>query len=89
MAVNPKVCHYLDMPLQQPVIPVLTSMRRNITNAETIDLIRRIREKIPGIAIRTTMLVSYPGETQADFDKLKEFVEEIRFERLGGIHLFS
>ena len=83
MADNPKVCHYLDMPLQHASDPVLNSMRRNITNAETIDLIKKIREKIPGIAIRTTMLVGYPGETQADFDKLKEFIEETRFERLG------
>jgi ribosomal protein S12 methylthiotransferase len=83
MAVNPKVCHYLDMPLQHASDPVLTSMRRNITNAETIDLIRKIRAKIPNIAIRTTMLVGYPGESQADFDKLKEFIEETRFERLG------
>lgn len=83
MAVNPKVCHYLDMPLQHASDPVLKSMRRNITNAETIDLIKQIRAKIPNIAIRTTMLVGYPGESQADFDKLKEFIEEVRFERLG------
>lgn len=83
MLVNPKVCNYLDMPLQHASDPVLTSMRRNITNAETIDLINKIRERIPEIALRTTMLVGYPGETEEDFEKLKEFIQFARFERLG------
>ncbi|MFM9469867.1 radical SAM protein, partial [Streptomyces scabiei] len=64
MVTNPKVCHYLDMPLQHASDPVLSAMRRNITNAETIDLIKQIRAKVPDIAIRTTMLVGFPGETE-------------------------
>lgn len=83
MAANPKVCHYLDMPLQHASDPILTSMRRNITNEETIDLIKAIRAKVPDIAIRTTMLVGYPGETEADVENLKSFIEEVQFERLG------
>lgn len=83
MAANPKVCHYLDMPLQHASDPILTSMRRNITNQETIDLIRDIRARVPDIAIRTTMLVGYPGETEQDIENLKNFIEEVQFERLG------
>lgn len=83
MAANPKVCHYLDMPLQHASDPILTAMRRNITNAETLDLIAQIRAKVPDIALRTTMLVGYPGETEADFEALKDFIERARFERLG------
>ncbi len=83
MAANSKVCHYLDMPLQHASDPILTAMRRNITNAETLDLIAQIRAKVPDIALRTTMLVGYPGETEADFEALKDFIEKARFERLG------
>jgi ribosomal protein S12 methylthiotransferase len=83
MAANKKVCHYLDMPLQHASDEVLTAMRRNITNAETIELIEKIRAKIPNIAIRTTMLVGHPGETEDQFERLKAFVEEMRFDRLG------
>jgi ribosomal protein S12 methylthiotransferase len=83
MAKNPKVCHYLDMPLQHAGDNVLKSMRRNITNDETRDLIKNIRAKVPDIAIRTTMLVGYPGETEQDFEELKSFIEDMRFERLG------
>ncbi len=83
MAQNPKVCHYLDMPLQHASDPILTSMRRNITNEETIDLIKAIRAKVPDIAIRTTMLVGYPGGTEQDIENLKNFIEEVQFERLG------
>ncbi len=83
IAENPKVCNYLDMPLQHAADNVLTSMRRNITNAETRDLINKIRERIPGIAIRTTMLVGYPNETEQEFEELKSFVEDMRFDRLG------
>lgn len=83
IAENPKVCNYLDMPLQHAADNILTSMRRNITNAQTRDLINKIRERVPGIAIRTTMLVGYPGETEQDFEELKAFVEDMRFERLG------
>lgn len=83
IAENPKVCNYLDMPLQHASDNVLTAMRRNITNADTRTLIEQIRSRIPGIAIRTTMLVGYPGETEQDFKDLKTFVEEMRFDRLG------
>jgi ribosomal protein S12 methylthiotransferase len=83
IAENPKVCNYLDMPLQHAADNILTAMRRNITNAETRELIHKIRERIPGIAIRTTMLVGYPGETEQDFEELKSFIEDMRFERLG------
>jgi ribosomal protein S12 methylthiotransferase len=83
IAENEKVCNYLDMPLQHASDNMLTSMRRLITNAETRDLIHKIRERIPSIAIRTTMLVGYPNETEQDFEDLKTFIEDMRFERLG------
>ncbi|HWB64886.1 MAG TPA: 30S ribosomal protein S12 methylthiotransferase RimO [Chitinophagales bacterium] len=83
IADNPKVCNYLDMPLQHAADNVLTAMRRNITNAEQRQLIAKIRERVPGLALRTTMLVGFPGETENDFEQLKEFVEEMRFDRLG------
>lgn len=83
IAENPKVCNYLDMPLQHAADNILTGMRRNITNAETRKLIHKIRERIPDIAIRTTMLVGYPGETEQDFEELKSFIQDMRFERLG------
>ncbi len=83
IAENEKVCHYLDMPLQHASDNILTAMRRNITNAETLDLIAQIRAKVPDIAIRTTMLVGFPGETEQDFEDLKTFIEKVRFDRLG------
>lgn len=83
IAENPKICNYLDMPLQHAADNILTSMRRNITNVETRALINKIRERVPGIAIRTTMLVGYPGETEQDFEELKGFIRDMRFERLG------
>jgi ribosomal protein S12 methylthiotransferase len=83
IAENEKVCNYLDMPLQHAADNILTAMRRNISNAETRELIYKIRERIPSIAIRTTMLVGFPNETEQDFDSLKSFVEDMRFDRLG------
>jgi ribosomal protein S12 methylthiotransferase len=83
IAENEKVCNYLDMPLQHAADNILTAMRRNITNAQTRELIHQIRERIPSIAIRTTMLVGFPNETQDDFDSLKSFIEDMRFDRLG------
>jgi ribosomal protein S12 methylthiotransferase len=83
IADNEKVCNYLDMPLQHAADNVLASMRRNITNAETRELIHKIRERVPSIAIRTTMLVGFPNETESDFDSLKNFIEDMRFDRLG------
>lgn len=78
-----KVCNYLDIPLQHAADPVLHRMRRQISRAETESLLKTIREKVPGIAIRTTMLVGFPDETQEDFESLLDFVREQRFDRLG------
>ncbi len=83
IAENEKVCNYLDMPLQHAADNILTKMRRNITNAETRELIHKIRARVPSIAIRTTMLVGFPNETEQDFDSLKSFIEDMRFDRLG------
>ncbi|MDR1886922.1 MAG: 30S ribosomal protein S12 methylthiotransferase RimO, partial [Prevotellaceae bacterium] len=80
---NPKVCKYLDIPFQHISDRVLSKMRRGITKSETYGLIERIRKEIPDIALRTTLLVGHPGETEKAFDELKRFVEDVRFERLG------
>ncbi|MEP7266415.1 MAG: 30S ribosomal protein S12 methylthiotransferase RimO [Saprospiraceae bacterium] len=83
MALHPKVCKYLDMPLQHASNQMLSAMRRQITKQETVDLINTIRSKIPDIALRTTMLVGFPGETDEDFEELCTFVQEQKFDRLG------
>lgn len=83
MAAEPKICKYIDIPLQHISDAQLRSMRRGITKAQTYDLVGRLRERVPDIAIRTTLLVGYPGETEADFAELMEFVREMRFDRLG------
>jgi ribosomal protein S12 methylthiotransferase len=83
MAALPKVCNYLDIPLQHASDGVLDRMRRQITNKETVDLINLAREKVPEIAIRTTLLVGFPGETEKEFEELCDFVEKMRFERVG------
>lgn len=83
MRTNPKVCKYLDMPLQHIANPVLKNMLRHVTREETEALIAKIKEEVPGVVIRTTMLVGFPGETEEDFEELKEFIEETKFERLG------
>lgn len=80
---EPKVCNYIDIPLQHIADPVLKSMRRGTTKAKTDRLIHLMREKVPGIAIRTTLIVGYPGETEEDFTVLKDWVKEMQFERLG------
>lgn len=80
----PKVTEYVDMPLQHISTPVLAAMRRGIDEEGTRELVRRIKERVSGCALRTTMLVGFPGETEADFEKLLAFVEETRFARLGG-----
>lgn len=77
------ICNYLDIPLQHIADPVLKTMRRGITERRTRELIRKIRDEVPGIALRTTMLVGHPGETEAEFEQLCAFVEEFKFERLG------
>jgi len=80
---EPKICNYLDIPLQHASDPVLKRMRRQISNAETRSLISLIREAVPKIAVRTTMLVGFPGETEEDVDELIRFIQEMRFERVG------
>ncbi len=80
---NPKVCNYLDMPLQHATDHMLRSMRRGITRKKSDELIQRIRETVPGIAIRTTLISGFPGETEEDFEELKEWVSIQRFDRLG------
>jgi len=83
MAAQPKVCNYLDIPLQHASDEVLKRMRRQVTRADTTDLINYARQVVPGIAIRTTFLVGHPGETEEEFRELLDFVAEMRFERLG------
>jgi ribosomal protein S12 methylthiotransferase len=77
------ICRYLDMPLQHITDNMLKSMRRGITSEKTIDLVNRIRDKVPGIALRTTLIAGYPGETEQDHEEMLRWVEETRFERLG------
>ncbi|MFM2376185.1 MAG: hypothetical protein RLZZ165_1282 [Bacteroidota bacterium] len=77
------ICKYLDMPLQHISDAMLQSMRRGISKAKTVELIQKIREEVPGIALRTTLIAGYPGETEDDFQELLEFVKETRFNRLG------
>ena len=78
-----KICNYLDIPLQHISDSILKSMRRGTSQKKTTSLIKKIREKVPGIILRTTLIVGYPGETEEDFDILKNWVKEMRFERLG------
>ncbi|MEH6682656.1 MAG: 30S ribosomal protein S12 methylthiotransferase RimO [Sediminicola sp.] len=78
-----KICNYLDIPLQHIADSILKSMRRGTTKAKTTQLIKEFRKAVPKMAIRTTLIVGYPGETEADFETLKEWVSEMRFERLG------
>ena len=83
MARQDKVCNYLDIPLQHASDAVLERMRRQITQGETREIIAKARAVVPGIAIRTTFLVGFPGETQAEFDELIDFVKDMEFERVG------
>ncbi|HZK97635.1 MAG TPA: 30S ribosomal protein S12 methylthiotransferase RimO [Prolixibacteraceae bacterium] len=80
---KPNVARYLDIALQHCSDKMLKLMRRNTTKAETISLIERVRREVPGVHLRTTMLVGHPGETEEDFEELKAFVRDMRFERLG------
>ena len=84
MAGNPKVCRYIDIPLQHVSDKVLANMRRNVDGAWTRALIRKMREKVPGVMLRTTMIVGHPGEGTREFRELLGFVEEARFERLDA-----
>lgn len=84
MRENRKVCKYLDVALQHISDNVLSRMHRNITKEETMSFIRRLRNEVPGIGLRTTLMVGFPGETDGDFDELMDFVREVRFERMGA-----
>ncbi len=83
MREEPKICNYIDIPLQHIADPILKSMRRGTTQAKTEKLLDQMREKVPGIAIRTTLIVGYPNESDADFDTLHDWVKRMRFDRLG------
>ncbi len=83
MKQEPKICNYIDIPLQHISDPILKSMRRGTTKAKTTKLLKEFREAVPEMAIRTTLIVGYPGETQEDFETLRSWVKEMRFERLG------
>ena len=83
MKTEPKICNYLDIPLQHISDKILTSMKRGTTQEKTTKLLNKFREAVPKMAIRTTLIVGYPGETEEDFQKLKEFVKAMRFDRLG------
>ncbi|MCB0762643.1 MAG: 30S ribosomal protein S12 methylthiotransferase RimO [Flavobacteriales bacterium] len=80
---NPKVCKYLDIPLQHGTTKMLKAMRRGITREKTDELLAKIRETVPGIAVRTTLIIGFPGETEEDFEELKSWVQLQQFERLG------
>jgi ribosomal protein S12 methylthiotransferase len=83
MEANDNICNYLDMPLQHGSTEMLKSMRRGITSEKTTSLLREIRERVPNIAVRTTLIAGYPGETEDHFKEMKDWVEECQFERLG------
>ena len=83
MKQEPKVCNYLDIPLQHITDSVLKSMRRGTTKQKTTQLLKDFRAAVPGITLRTSLIVGYPGETEADFEELKQWVKDMRFERLG------
>jgi len=80
---EPKICNYLDIPLQHVSDSILKSMRRGTTKEKTTKLLKEFRAKVPEMTIRTTLIVGYPGETQEDFETLRDWVKEMRFERLG------
>ncbi len=83
MSAEPKICKYLDIPLQHIADGQLSAMKRGLGGDGTRNLILNLRKRVPGLALRTTMLVGFPGETEADFEQLLDFVREARFERLG------
>lgn len=83
MKARPNICNYLDMPLQHVSDHMLSAMKRQITRTEMIDLIQSIRDMIPDICLRTTLITGFPGETREDVEDLKKFLEEVRFDRVG------
>ena len=84
MRSKPNVCRYLDIALQHISDHMLSRMQRHVTKAETLELLKTIRQRVPGICIRTTLMVGFPGETEEDFGELKEFVRTQRFDRMGA-----
>ena len=80
---EPKICNYIDIPLQHISDDILKSMKRGTTKEKTTKLLQEFRERVPGMTIRTTLIVGYPGETQKDFEILRDWVQEMKFERLG------
>lgn len=80
----PNVCKYMDIALQHISNPMLEKMRRHVTKEDTYKLIEQFRKEVPGIHLRTTLMVGHPGETEADFEELKQFVREVRFDRMGA-----
>jgi ribosomal protein S12 methylthiotransferase len=84
MREHDNVCKYMDIALQHISDNVLSRMRRHVTKAETYDLIRKFRTEVPGIHLRTTLMVGFPGETDEDFEELKQFVKEVKFDRMGA-----
>ena len=84
MASHDNVCNYLDIALQHISDPVLTAMRRHITREQTLELIDRMRREVPGLHLRTTLMVGFPGEGEREFEELKDFVRQARFERMGA-----
>ena len=84
MRENNNVCKYMDIALQHISDNMLTRMRRNVSKSETYDLIEKFRREVPGIHLRTTLMVGFPGETEEDFEELKEFVQKARFDRMGA-----
>jgi ribosomal protein S12 methylthiotransferase len=83
IANNPKVCKYIDIPLQHISDPLLKSMKRGTTREKTYELLKNFRSQVPGIAIRTTLITGYPGETAEDHEQMKQFIKDIQFDRLG------
>lgn len=83
IAQNPKICKYIDMPVQHISDNMLTTMRRNTSKKQTTDLLYKIKQRIPELALRTSMIVGYPGETEKDFQELCDFITEFQFDRLG------
>ena len=84
MRENDNVCKYMDIALQHISDNMLTRMRRNVSKSETYELIEKFRREVPGIHLRTTLMVGFPGETEKDFEELKEFVQKARFDRMGA-----
>ncbi|HEU4716635.1 MAG TPA: MiaB/RimO family radical SAM methylthiotransferase, partial [Bacteroidia bacterium] len=83
MRETPNICNYIDMPLQHISDHMLKSMKRGTTKQKTIDLVNEVRDRVPGITFRTTLITGYPGETEKDHEEMKEWVEQTRFDRLG------